>query len=144
MRVTVLIALSLALTATYGAEVFRSVAEDGSVSYADRPLSEKADVVHVAVPSTPADSSAEEPADVEEEASPSKTPQAVASDEMTNEQIAQRIVENCELSRRQLAVVEGTDNLSRTLPDGEMRQLTETEVAEVRARARAEVENWCN
>ncbi len=136
---------ALTAAAAHGADVYRSVAEDGSVTYGDRPFSETVDVVHVTVPEV---SGTPVPITVAPARRPSFTgnePTTAhdAAEEMTNAQIKQRIAENCKLATNQLAVVRSTDDLLRTAPDGTMRRLTAEEIVEVRAQAAAEVEEWC-
>jgi len=145
MRVITLLALIQIAGIAHGADVYRSVAEDGTVTYGDRPFSETVDVVHVAVPEV---SGTPVPITVAPTRRPAINGNAPtdadnAAEEMTNAQIRQRIAENCELATNQLAVVQSTDDLLRTAPDGTMRRLTAEEIAEVRAQAAAEAEEWC-
>jgi len=145
MRVITLLALVLVAGIAQAADVFRSVTEDGTVIYGDRPFSENVDVVHVTyaeVSGTPVPLTAA-PVSRSVSVGTPPTPGDDAADEMTNAQIRQRIAENCELATNQLAVVQSTDDLLRTAPDGTMRRLTAEEVAEVRAQAAAEAEEWC-
>jgi len=143
MRSSLLIALSLASALAFAADVFRSVAPDGTVSYGDRPIGANAQTLHIAVDAPAARQPAADPTDAPPAAaSPPETANDYV-DGMTNAQIANRIAENCELAQTQLAVVESTNSLSRTQADGTMRQLSDEEIAAVRERARAEVDEWC-
>jgi len=145
MIVIAFVALYQLVGIAQAADVFRSVTADGTVIYGDRPFTANADVVHVAVPEvagTPVPLTAA-PVSRSVSIGTPPTPDDDAADEMTNAQIRQRIAENCELATNQLAVVQSTDDLLRTAPDGTMRRLTAEEIADVRAQAAAEVEEWC-
>jgi hypothetical protein len=145
MRLIALSALGALAGIAQAADVYRSVTEDGSVIYGDRPFGENVDVVHVTVAEQPGTAVPLTVAPVRQSASVSNapTPEDDPADEMTNDQIRQRISENCELAKRQLAVVESTDDLLRTAADGTMERLTAEETVEVRALAAAEVDEWC-
>ena len=145
MRFIALLLLAQLAGIAHAANVYRSVTADGTVIYGDRPFSDTVDVVHVtvsevagtAVPLTVAPVRSSVPV------ANQPTPKNDAADEMTNQQIAQRIAENCELAKNQLAVVESTDDLVRTAADGTMVRLTADEIVEVRGLAAAEVDEWC-
>jgi len=143
MRSLMLVALSLASAPGLAADVFRSVAADGTVTYGDRPMNANAESVHIAVRRPEGTPSAPESTDTQPATKPPDQSADDYVDGMTNAQIAQRIVENCKLARTQLAVVENANGLSRTEPDGTMRELSDEEAAAVREQARAEVEEWC-
>jgi hypothetical protein len=136
MRLIALLVLGQIAGIAHAADVYRSVTEDGTVVFGDRPFSANVDMVHVAVP-------AEAPTRRPVVAGNQPTPADPASEQMTNAQIAQRVAENCDLAKRQLAVLESTDDLVRTAADGTMERLTPEEMVEVRETAATEVAEWC-
>lgn len=145
MRLIALLVLGQLTGIAHAAEVFRSVTEDGTVVYGDRPFGDNVDVVHVTVAEQPGNAVPLTVAPVRQSASVGNapTPEDNPADRMTNAQIAQRIAENCELAKRQLNVLESTDDLVRTAPDGTMERLSAEEIVEARALAAAEVDEWC-
>jgi hypothetical protein len=145
MRLIALLVLGQITGIAHAADVYRSVTEDGTVVFGDRPFSANVDMVHVAVPAEggPAVPITAAPARRPVVAGNQPTSADPASEQMTNAQIAQRIAENCDLAKRQLAVLESTDDLVRTAADGTMERLTPEEMVEVRETAAAEVAEWC-
>lgn len=146
MRLIALLVLGPLAGIAHAADVYRSVTEDGTVVYGDRPFSTTVDIVHVTVAEQPGTAVPLTVAPVRQSASVGIAPTSEdnPADEMTNDQIRQRIAENCELAKRQLAVVESTDDLLRTAADGTMERLSAEEIVEVRALAAGEVDEWCD
>ena len=143
MRAICLITLVfLAATTLHGAEVFRYVDEDGNVAYSDRPVGQNAETIVVTtnapiVPPQPAAPAQPATAAPEETAEPERrepTPEERAADRAANCTIARERNERYAISRR----------LFRQLPDGEREYLSDAEIDEARARAAADVEEWCD
>lgn len=145
VRVALLaIAVSLTVTAAAAAEVYRSVDADGNVSYSDRPVGENSEPIYIATqrpasapaaaPSSPA-AAAEEPPDDE------APPEAGGP---TPEELAEQRASNCRIARERLERYLMSRRLYRTDDAGEREYLSDAEIDEARARAAADVENWCD
>jgi hypothetical protein len=142
--------LALLGTAAYGADVYRSTAPDGTVSYSDRPQGADAQFVFSA---TPRAGRAAEPASA-------ASPTAVPSDSATvapeapatptlpegpsaAELRAQR-QKNCETAREREQRYALSRRLFRTNAAGEREYLDDAAVADARAKAAADVKDWCD
>lgn len=135
----------LAGTALHAAEVYRYVDEDGNVSYSDRPVGANAEQIVIstqtptvaAAPAQPGGDSADAaglPEETVQRERREPTPEERAEDRAANCTIARERVERYAISRR----------LFRPLPDGEREYLSDAEIDEARARAAADVEEWCD
>ena len=60
------------------------------------------------------------------------------------ERQAQRRAENCEIARDRAQRFAVSHRIYRTLPDGEREYLSSEEIDEARARADADVQEWCD
>ena len=143
MRAISLITLAfLAVTALHGAEVFRYVDEDGNVAYSDRPVGQNAESIVVTTnapivplrPAAPAQPATAAPEETVERQRREPTPEERAADRAANCEIARERNESYAISRR----------LFRELPDGEREYLSDAQIDEARARAAADVEEWCD
>lgn len=146
--------LALLGTAAYGADVYRSTAPDGTVSYSDRPQGADAQFVFSAsrasrtaaaalatqaAPSGPAASAA---------APGGPLPEAPAAPTLSEgpsaaELRAQR-QKNCEIARERNDRYTVSRRLFRTNAVGEREYLDDAAVAEARAKAAADVQDWCD
>jgi len=133
----------LATTALQGAEVYRTVDDDGNVSYSDRPIGDNAEAIEIET-RTPlvataqqgsgsAGAAASTDATVQRERR-EPTPEERAEDRAANCTVARERVERYTISRR----------LFRPLPDGEREYLSDADSDEARARAAADVQEWCD
>lgn len=142
MRTAVLIFLSALSVSALSAEVYRSVDSEGNVIYSDRPPAGGVPTERVTVenraPSNPvpiarvrtpaSDDSAAEPAEADIDVV--QTPETRA--------------ENCALARERNARYETARRLYRESPDGERAYLDDEQIDAAKARAQAEVDEWCN
>lgn len=142
MRTVWLVLLAFMSPIAYGADLYRSVAEDGTISYSDRPLTNDAEVMSITVLSSRASTAAPEKS--EQETDSTGTQVRSDADEPSLEELREQKVQNCVDSQSQLALLMRKDQLYRSLPDGSVESLDATEITEVRARAEADVEAWCN
>lgn len=143
--------LALLGTAAYGADVYRSTAPDGTVSYSDRPQGADAQFVFSAAarapraaaataatqgaPSVPATAAGQAP---EAPAAPT-LPEGPSAAELR----AQR-QKNCEIARERNDRYTVSRRLFRTNAAGEREYLDDAAVAEARAKAAADVQDWCD
>ena len=144
MRHLIPVLLLLAAAPLSAVEVYRFIAEDGSVVYTDRPVP-GAELVNVDAPfvggrplprpslTAGDDSETDAPEDENEQ-------QTAARNEPTAEQRAR----NCEAARERSERYSTAQRLYRTTPDGEREYLSSEEIDEARAQAAADVEQWCN
>ncbi len=141
----------LAATQVAATTVYRSVDKEGNVQYSDRP--EGADTEELTIriqrASAPAAAAAPEVAG-EADGSGAKeaaaepagpTPEQLAQE---TERQAQRRAENCEIARDRAQRFAVSHRIYRTLPDGEREYLSSEEIDEARARADADVQEWCD
>jgi hypothetical protein len=144
--------LALLGTAAYGADVYRSTAPDGTVSYSDRPQGSDAQFVFsasrasrtaAAAPATqaaPATAPAAAPGEAPPEAPAAPTlPEGPSAAELR----AQR-QKNCEIARERVDRYAVSRRLFRTNAAGEREYLDDAAVAEARAKAAADVQDWCD
>jgi hypothetical protein len=138
--------LALLGVAAHAADVYRSVAPDGTVSYSDRPQGADAEFVfsaqsRAAAPATPA------PAGRAANSSQS-APQAPANPTLSGgasaEQLREQRQKNCEVARERLDRYALSRRLFRENAAGEREYLDEAAAAAARAKAAADVEDWCD
>jgi len=135
-------------TAAFGADVYRSTAPDGTVSYSDRPQGADAQLVlsDVGTAARPAvQTAAGRPAQNAaaaapvEAAAPPPPPQGPSAAQLREER-----QKNCEVARERQQRFELSRRLFRTNADGQREYLDDAQVAEARAKAAADVTDWCN
>ena len=140
--------LALLGTAAHGADVYRSTAPDGTVSYSDRPQGADAQFVfsaatRPAVRAPGATPDAAGPAG----AAPS-APEAPAAPTLPEGASAAELREqrqkNCEIAREREARYTVSRRLFRTNAAGEREYLDDAAVAEARSKAAADVQDWCD
>jgi hypothetical protein len=139
--------LALLGTTAYAADVYRSTAPDGTVVYSDRPESADAQFVYSATPrparaqqNTAAASS--RPANAG--ASPPQAPDVpTPSTGPTSAQLRAERQKNCEIARETQERYTLSRRLFRTNAVGEREYLDDAAVAEARAKAAADVKDWC-
>ncbi len=141
----------LAATQVAATTVYRTVDKEGNVQYSDRP--EGADTEELTIriqrASAPAAATAPEAAGEaagrgakEAAAEPAgPTPEQLAEE---TERQAQRRAENCEIARDRAQRFAISHRIYRALPDGEREYLSSEEIDEARARADADVQEWCD
>lgn len=128
-----------------GADVYRSTAPDGTISYSDRPQGADAQFVLATRPADPAAGPA--PA--------ASTPSAAATAPMApadpalpdgpsaNELREQR-QKNCEIARERQERYSLSRRLFRTNAAGDREYLDDAAVADARTKAAADVQDWCD
>jgi Domain of unknown function (DUF4124) len=140
--------LTLLGTAAYGADVYRSTAADGTVSYSDRP--QGADAQFVFSASSPAAAArVEAPAGTARGAATDAAPPPEAPanptlpDGPSSRELNEQRQKNCEIARERLDRYAVSRRLFRTNTAGDREYLDDAAVAEARAKAAADVEDWC-
>lgn len=140
---SILTVLPLGALAT---EVYVSVDEDGQVVYSDRPQgTEQMQVIQignrngapapVAQPAA-ADTPAAEPGEEAEEG------QLVF--EMEREATPEERTSNCQIARERAEARNTAHRIYRELPNGEREYLSAEEIDEARAKAEADIAEWCD
>jgi hypothetical protein len=126
--------------------VYRSTAPDGTVSYSDRPQGADAQFVYSATPRGPRTAPA---AQAGQAAAPAAAtpPEASAVPTLpegpTAAELRQQRQKNCEIARERADRYTLSRRLFRTDSAGEREYLDEAAVAEARAKAAADVQDWC-
>jgi hypothetical protein len=148
-----LLLLALLGTAVQGAEVYRSKAADGTVVYSDRPENDNAEPITVITPhpnaqrpAAPADAA---PAATRAGAAPEAAPQAPTAPAPlpagpTAAQLKAERQKNCDIAREREQRYTVSRRLFRTNDKGEREYLDDKAVAEARAKAAADVKDWCD
>ena len=137
--------LALLGSMAYAADVYRSTAPDGTVSYSDRPQSADAQFVYSATPRVPRAAqnapAADAPAGA---ATPPQVPDIpVLPDGPTSSELREQRQKNCEVARERLDRYQLSRRLFRTNADGQREDLDDAAVADARAKAAADVPDWC-
>lgn len=143
--------LALLAAAAHGAEVYRSKNADGTVTYSDRPIGSDSEAVttistphannaqtqaRTARPSGPAPASGR--AAPEAPNPPRPLPAGPTSDELRAER-----QKNCDIAKERQQRYEVSRRLYRTNEKGEREYLDDNAVAEARAKAAQDVQDWC-
>jgi hypothetical protein len=134
----------LASTALYGADVYRSTDADGTVIYSDRPQDANSEYVYVPTPRSSGRGAQPAQAQPNDAASPpaaSATPPP-ASDRPAAQSAEER-AKLCSTARERLQRYTVSRRLYRTVEGGEREYLSDAELDDARARAAADVDNWC-
>ena len=142
--------LALLGTAAHAADVYRSTAPDGTVSYSDRPQGSDAQFVFSATtrPTTaPAASAATARPGAASNANRS-VPQAPANptlpDGPSSAKLREERQKNCEIARERAERYALSRRLFTTNDAGEREYLDDAAVAAARAKAAADVQDWCD
>jgi hypothetical protein len=140
-------------TVAYGADVYRTTAPDGTVSYSDRPQGADSQFVLATRPSatargtTPAAAGASAPAGAAANTAQAP-PQAPANPTLpegaSSAELREQRAKNCGIARERLDRYALSRRLFRTNDAGEREYLDEAATAEARAKAAADVEDWCD
>jgi hypothetical protein len=139
--------LALLGTAAFGADVYRSTAPDGSVSFSDRPQGADAQFVFSAAPSAaPRPSQPPAPARAAPAAN-AAAPEAPAIPTLpegpSSAQLREERQKNCDVAREREQRYALSRRLFHTNAAGEREYLDDAAVAEARAKAAADVADWC-
>jgi hypothetical protein len=146
MRQTSCVLLALIAAPLFAAEVYRSVDSSGNVVYSDRPEGQSTELIYIATPGTSSAPRAQ--ADLPAVPTPGSP---LASEELTGEvprergpdEIAAERARNCALSQERAERYRISRRLYRNLPNGEREYLSDAELDQARAKAEADVANWC-
>jgi uncharacterized protein DUF4124 len=134
-------------TAAYGADIYRTKAADGSVIYSDLPLTADSEFVSSAAPHTPRAQTGGAPAARSANAA-ATAPEAPAiptrGEGPTSAQLRAERQKNCEIARETQQRYTLSRRLFRTNAVGEREYLDDAAVAEARAKAAADVKDWCD
>ena len=146
MRHASCVLLALIAAPLFAAEVYRSVDADGNVAYSDRPEGQSTERIFIAIPGV--SSSARRPqADVPAGATAaglqSETLVAETRVDPSPEEVAAQRARNCQVSQERAERYRVSRRLYRNLPNGEREYLSDAELDEARAKAEADVANWC-
>ena len=151
---TLLLLLLLAATQVAATTVYRTVDKEGNVQYSDRPESGDTQELTirtqrrgapgpaVTTPKVPETSAQADAGGAKQPAEPQgPTPEQLAEEA---ERRAQQRVENCEIARDRAQRFAISHRIYRSLPNGEREYLNSAEIDAARARADADVEEWCD
>jgi hypothetical protein len=130
----------------FGAEVYRSIDENGLVVYSDRPSSDAEKVeVNTRRPVAPAPSSSEAAEEDNAAATDANSPLgAQIPRESTPEEIAADRARNCNYARQMATTYSTAHRLYRNGPTGERVYLSDAELQQARDKAQSDVATWCD
>jgi hypothetical protein len=136
--------LALLGTAAHGADVYRTTAPDGTVSYSDRPQGADSEFVYSATPRGPRTGPAPQPGQ-QAAATPPEAPAVPTLPEGPSAaELREQRQKNCEIARERADRYTLSRRLFRTNAAGEREYLDDAAVAEARAKAAADVQDWCD
>jgi hypothetical protein len=146
-RFFTLLLASLGTTA-YAADIYRTTAPDGTVTYSDRPEGADSQFVSSAASHAPrAAANAQAPARPANGTPAAGAPQAPATpalpDGPSSAKLRAERQKNCEIARETQERYTLSRRLFRTNAVGEREYLDDAAVAEARAKAAADVKDWC-
>jgi hypothetical protein len=141
--------LALLGTAAYGADVYRSTAPDGTVIYTDRPQGTDSQYVTTTNPTTARPAANAPPARTPGAAnSPAALPEAPGNPTLpegpSSNELRDQRQQNCAIARERLDRYNLSRRLFRTNAAGEREYLDDAAVADARAKAVADVQDWCD
>lgn len=143
---TLLLAL-LGTAAAHAADIYKSTAPDGTVSYSDRPIGANAEFVTAVASRTSRPAAAPSGGETQNAATPEAMPEAVAAPTLPEGPTAAELLlqrqKNCEIAREREQRYTVSRRLYRTNAAGEREYLDDAAVAEARAKAAADVKDWC-
>ena len=136
----------LALSASAGADLFRTVDENGAVVFTDRPPTD-APAERLNVKSAPTDNlrvAAQRQAAAEQRQDALRGQEEAAKQAEKQQANQERVDENCRRAREALASLVSAQLLFVTNDNGERAYLDDKQRAERIARGEADVAEWCN
>lgn len=145
MRTILIMSFGLISSLALAAEVYRSIDPAGNVVYSDRP--DSANAVPIIIRTAAAATPAARPPSTVTSTRTAETPAQPDQDTVDRAVAAQRNEDraaNCEAARARSESYDTSHRLYRTGPSGEREYLTDAQIDEARAAARAEVARWCN
>ena len=145
MRISAAVLLATVALPLFAAEVYRSHDADGNVVYSDRPEGQDAERVFVATPRI--SSSPRTTVSNDQPAAANTQPEVLGGQirvERTAEEVEAERQRNCTAAQERADRYKVSQRLFRTLPNGEREYLSDAELDEARAKADADVANWCS
>ena len=147
VRLFTLLLTSLGTTA-YAADIYRTTAADGTVTYSDRPEGADSQFVSSVSPRAPraAASGAQapaRPANGTAAGAPQAPQTPTLPDGPSSAKLREERQKNCEIARETQERYTLSRRLFRTNAVGEREYLDDAAVAEARAKAAADVKDWC-
>lgn len=146
---TLLLAL-LGAAAAHGADVYRTRAADGTITYTDRPQNDNSEYVPVNTPRPANAAAAPSQARPRAGAANAQSSQVEAPAEPpapttgpTTAQLREQRQKNCDIAKERLERFTISRRLYRTNAAGDREYLSDQETAEARAKADADVKDWC-
>jgi hypothetical protein len=139
--------LALLGTTAYAADVYKSTAPDGTVVYSDRPEGADSQFVYSATPRAPRSQpggAPARPANAAADAPPQAPATPALADGPSSAQLRAERQKNCEIARETQQRYTLSRRLFRTNAVGEREYLDDAAVAEARAKAAADVKDWCD
>jgi len=149
VRLFTLLLASLGTTA-HAADIYRTTAPDGTVTYSDRPEGADSQFVSSVAPRAPraAAGGAQTPAPPANGTAAAGAPQApeipTLPDGPSSTKLRAERQKNCEIARETQERYTLSRRLFRTNAVGEREYLDDAAVAEARAKAAADVKDWCD
>jgi hypothetical protein len=135
-------------TAAFGADIYRSTAPDGTVSYSDRPQGADSEFVYSArarVPRTAPGAAPTASGGGTANAAPPEAPAVPSlSGGPSSAELREQRQKNCDTAREVLDRYTLSRRLFRTNAVGDREYLDDAAVAEARAKAAADVQDWCD
>jgi catalase len=153
VRIAACALLAFVAGGAHATEVYYSTDAKGNVIYSDRPENATSKYVHVnelRPPAGAARSSAAAAAQTQSKAAaggPETTADGAPKKEKrepTPEEKAEDRAKNCKTAQQRQQSYDQSHRLYRVGPNGERQYLTDAEIDEARARAKADVETWCD
>lgn len=140
--------LALLGTAAYGADVYRSTAADGSVSFSDRPQGADAQFVTRTTPAPRPAANAPTARTAARGSAAAALPEAPGNPTLpegpSSSELREQRAKNCEIARERVERYTLSRRLFRTNAAGEREYLDDAAVADARAKATADVQDWCD
>ena len=138
--------LALLGPAAYGADIYRSTAPDGTVSFSDRPQA-NSEYVFTGT-STPDPRPAAPPAQRAAAPANASPPEAAATPTLpggaTSAELREQRQKNCDIARERQERYTLSRRLFRTNAAGEREYLDDAATAQAKAKAAQDVEDWCD
>ena len=137
--------LALLGTAAYAADVYKSIAPDGTVIYSDRPEGADSEFIYSARVRVPRTQQGAGPAAAGPASSPPQVPAIpTLADGPSSAELRAERQKNCEIARETEQRYTLSRRLFRTNAVGEREYLDDAAVAEARSKAAADVKDWCD
>jgi len=142
--------LATLATAAYGGDIYRTKAADGTVIYSDLPLTADSEFVSSASATPHAPRAQTGGTQAARSSSATSTPPVEApaiptrGEGPTSAQLKAERQKNCEIARETQQRYTLSRRLFRTNAVGEREYLDDAAVAEARAKAAADVKDWCD